>query len=485
MSTVEQRGGVLPIEALQVPSTFMNAASRGRLGIPRHVGVVEDAILEAMVVGDQILTIEAPVRHGKSTYVDHYLPAWFLGSFPHKHVGIASHESQFATSWGAKARDTMIEFGSSFGVQVSADIRSRSWWEMEKHGGSMRSFGVAGGGITGRGFDLLILDDLIKNAAEADSQKRRDTQWEFLTGTVMSRLEPGALLIVMMARWHEDDLIGRIHAEPPGPVRRLRMPALAETPSEEHPEPDAMGREPGEALWPQRYPVPNLKLRRARSGEYYFNANYQQRPSSPMGTIFHRDWWQRWEVLPEWFDLAVWSWDMSFKDTESSSYVVGQCWGLYGADYFLRWQVRGQWDYPATKAMLVSCVTDPRFADAQTQVLIEDKANGPAIMADLRHDLAGLIPVQTGANSKIARARSISGYVESGNVYLPEAGLPASFDHDGEYWVKTFIDEHAAFPKGAHDDQVDTTSQALREMLERYGGGEVVSQVGVSLPPRG
>lgn len=453
----------------------MAGASRGRLYVPRHIIAIEDYVLRMLGDGDQLGTIELPVRCGKSTYVDHYLPSWYLATFPWKHVGLASHESQFAASWGQKSRDTLIEFGSSFGVEVSRTIRSRSWWEMEEHGGSMRSFGIAGGGITGRGFDLLILDDLIKNAADADSEVHREAQWEFLLGTAMSRLEPGGCMIVMMARWHEDDLIGRIHREMPGQWRRLRLPAIAEVPDEEFPEPDAMGRQPGEALWPQRFNRENLERRRARSGEYYFNALYQQRPSSPEGTIFHRDDWQRYNGNgPTEYDLMVWSWDMSFKDSADSSYVVGQVWGKRGSDFFLLHQVRGQWGFARTKEVLVREVRDPRWAEAASTVLIEDKANGPAIIDDLRHDVGGLIAVPTGANSKTARARSISGYVEAGNVHLPY----------GEEWVAGYIDEHANFPKGAHDDQVDATSQAIREMLARWGGGVVVSQVGESLPSR-
>jgi predicted phage terminase large subunit-like protein len=469
---------------LRLPSTFMHAASRGRFGTPRHIITVERFLLPAIAEGDQLCTIELPVRTGKSTYVDHYLPAWFLGTFPTKHVGLASHEAQFASSWGQRARDTMIEFGPSFGVEVSRDIRSRSWWEIDEHAGSMRSFGISGGGITGRGFDLLILDDLIKNAADADSEVHREAQWNFLIGTAMSRLEPGATLVVMMARWHEDDLIGRIHQEMPGQWRRLRLPAIAEEPDEEYPEPDAMGREPGEALWPARYPVENLKRRRARSGEYYFNANYQQRPSSPQGTIFKRVWWQRWLRLPAEFDLEAWSWDMAFKDTESSSFVVGQCWGQVGADYFLRHQVRGQWSFSKTKEMLVGEINRPEFAGARSTVLIEDKANGTAIIDDLKRSVGGLIPVSVPPVSKVARARSITGYVEAGNVWLPDASVDAAFDAEGNSWVAGYINEHASFPKGAHDDQVDATSQALREMLDRYSGGSVVLTMG-DLPPRG
>lgn len=459
---------LLPAESIALPSAFMLASSRGRLYVPKHIVAIERFILEAMSRGDQKLTIEAPVRCGKSVYVDWHLPAWYLGSFPHKHVGIASHEKQFAASWGAKARDSLIEYGNSFGVRVHSQIRSRAWWEIEEHGGSMRTFGIAGGGITGRGFDLLILDDLIKNAADADSPVIREAQIEFLQGTVMSRLEPGSLLIVMMARWHEDDLIGWIHREMPGQFTRLRMPAIAEAPDATHPDPDPLGRAPGEPLWPQRFPLARLAQRRLDSGEYYFNANYQQRPSPPLGSVFHRDWWQRWTRLPDAFDFECWSWDMSFKDKADSSYVVGQLWGKHGADFYLRHQVRGQWSFTKTKDILASEVTRPEYADAAATILVEDKANGTAIIDDLKHTIGGLIPVSVPQESKVARARSVAGYVESGNTYIP----------DHAEWVPEFIEEHAVFPKGGHDDQVDCVSQAIREMLARGAGS-------VWLPPAG
>lgn len=473
-AVVQQRASILPAESLLLPSSFMLASSRGLFHVPRHIMIMEQFVLNAIAKGDQMITIEAPVRHGKSVYIDHHLPAWLLGTFPHKHVGIASHEQQFATSWGAKARDTLVEFGSSFGVNVTRATRSRSWWEIEGHGGSMRSFGIKGGGITGRGFDLLILDDLLKNAADADSAVVREHQVEFLRGTAMTRLEPGATLIVMMARWHEDDLIGWIHREMPGQFQRLRMPAIAEEPSSEFPT-DPLGREPGEALWPQRFPLDNLHRRRQRSGEYWFNALYQQRPSPPLGSVLQRDWWRRYDDPPSVLNQMAWSWDMSFKDSEDSSYVVGQCWGVRGADFYLLHQVRGQWDYPTTKRRLVAEVTDPRWQQARGMVFIEDKANGSAIMADLRHELGGLIPVQTGADSKVARARSVSGYVESGNVYLP----------DRAEWVPAFIEEAATFPKGSHDDQVDAMSQALRELMKRQGGSIVTMSGDLPAPRRG
>jgi predicted phage terminase large subunit-like protein len=448
--TIRRAPAQLPREAIVTPATFMLATSRDRFIIPRHIELIEDVVLRAIAAGDRLITIEAPVRHGKSFYLDWHLPAWYLGSFPHKNVGLASYEHRFAASWGQRARDTLDEFGQNFGILLDPQIRSRDWWQTER-GGAMRSMGV-GGAITGKGFDLLIIDDPIKNAAQANSAVYREAHWTWLQSTALTRVEPGGIVIVTMARWHEDDLIGRIHQEMPDEWTNLRLPALAEPD-------DAMGRDEGEPLWPERFSAENLERRKRRVGSFWFNALYQQRPSPPSGRIFQRHWWRRYAALPDEFDSAAWSWDMSFKDGKDSSYVVGQCWGVRGADYYLRHQVRGRWDYPTTKATLQAQVGDPRYADAANLVLIEDKANGPAIIADLQHDMSGLIPVATGADSKIGRATSVSGIVESGNVYLPEQAE----------WVDDYIEEHAQFPFAANDDQVDSTSQLLRELSRRSG----------------
>lgn len=459
-------------ESLVLPSLLMTATSQGRFTAPPHIQAIEDYILAAVIKGDQLLTIEAPVRHGKSFYVDWHLPLWYLGQFPHTNVGIASYEHRFAASWGQRTRDSMIEFGANFGVAVNPEVQSREWWET-MHKGSMRSMGV-GGAITGKGFNLFIVDDPIKNAAEADSEVYRNAHWDWLQSTVLTRLEPGAVCIVMMARWHEDDLIGRIHREMPNEWQRLRLPAIAEAD-------DPLGRPEGEPLWPRRYGVQNLARRKRRVGAYYFNALYQQRPSPPQGAIFQRQWWKRYTVLPT-LEQKAWSWDMSFKDADESSYVVGQLWGRAGADFYLIHQVRARMDFPSTKAALRAAHADTRWGSVPL-VLVEDKANGPAIIADLRHEIPGLVAVQTGSDSKVGRAQAISPYVESGNVYLPERdeNLHEPLDAD---WVPAFIDECASFPKGAHDDQVDACSQGISQLAKRMGAMVVTPMGDLPRPVR-
>lgn len=457
---------VLPPEYLGLPSTFMYAASRERLVVMPHIEAIERAVIAALQAGDQLLTVEAPVRHGKSWYLDHYLPAWFLAMHPTLNVGLASYEHRFAASWGQRARDTLEEFGASYGVRVDPNVRSRDWWQIEKHGGSMRSMGV-GGPITGKGFDLLIIDDPVKNRAEAESEVYRTAAWEWLESTALTRLEPGGVCVLAMARWHEDDLVGRVHAEMGAEWTRLSIPAIAE-------EGDPLGRPVGAALWPQRYPIARLERIQRRVGAYWFNALYQQRPSPPTGRIFQRaDWQTYYAPQPlETFDRLVWSWDMAFKGNADSDYVVAQAWGRRGADFYLLHQQRERLDYPATKALVQGNYRDAQWAPIR-RVLIEDKANGSAIIADLRHEVPGLIGVPT-PDGKLARAHRVSPYVASHNVHLPSPELAP--------WIAGFIDEAAAFPAGANDDQVDAFTQAVSD-LASYNESSVSVPTG-ALPSR-
>jgi predicted phage terminase large subunit-like protein len=194
-------------------------------------------------------------------------------------------------------------------------------------------------------------------------------------------------------------------------------------------------------------------MQRKKEGEYKFNALFQQRPSSPEGNIVSRDWWQYYDEKAldlSTMELIIQSWDMNFKDTKSGSFVVGQVWGLRGADVFLLHQVRGRWDFPATLEQF-------RLVDRQCQTsakLVEDKANGPAVIASLKHEIPGILPVQVEA-SKVLRANAVSYLIKAGNVYLPK-NAP---------WVEEFVDEWANFPNGANDDQVDGTTQALKFLL--------------------
>jgi predicted phage terminase large subunit-like protein len=251
----------------------------------------------------------------------------------------------------------------------------------------------------------------------------------------------------------------------------VNLPALAE-------ENDPLGRERGEALCPDRYDVAALEDRRATLGSYSFEALYQQRPAPPEGGTFKRHWWNYWQYpgqnlppvpvklpsgaieLREAVELPpledeIQSWDMSFKDKKGSDFVCGQVWGKRGADRFLKAQKKDRLAFTATCAAVREMTA--AHPKAHTK-LVEDKANGTAVIDTLRHEIPGMIAVEP-EGGKESRANAVSPQVEAGNVYLPH---PAQSP-----WVHELINSAAAFPNGAHDDDVDAMTQALIRMMHR------------------
>ena len=255
-------------------------------------------------------------------------------------------------------------------------------------------------------------------------------------------------------RWHQADLVGWLMDGHADGWEVVNLPALAEPG-------DAMGRSEGEALCPERWPVEALEQTRAGLAPIIWLAMYQQHPVPPEGQIIKGEWIKHWSALPEQWDRLIKSWDMSFKDLETSSYVVGQVWGLKGADAYLLDQVRERLDFVATLSAVERL--DASWPDA-TETLIEDKANGTAVMAMLRSKIPGLIPIQP-QGSKVARLYAVSPYFEAGNVLAPPAQLYP--------WVNEWIGELTTFPGSLNDDQVDSSSQALSRLYGRTRAAEV------------
>ena len=335
------------------------------------------------------------------------------------------------------------------GKSSGEGIRTADLFEIVGHRGVYRSAGV-GGGITGMGGDIILIDDPIKDRAEADSPTIRNRVWDWYTSTLYTRLAPGGGIIVIQTRWHMDDLAGRLlEAQRSGQGdawRVVNFPAIAEE--------DEPYRKAGEALHPERYPLEQLQAIRAAIGSRDWAALYQQRPAPDGGAIFRAEWLRFWlpKDLPQSFDRLCISWDMTFKDGDDSDYVVGQVWGRKGADFFLLDQVRARMGFTATLAAF-RALSD-KWPQAQRK-LVEDKANGPAVIDSLRHAVPGIIPVEPDG-SKLARAHAVTTFFEAGNVHIP---------HPSVYgWVADYVAELTSFPTAAHDDQVDATTQALRDM---------------------
>jgi len=389
------------------------------------------------------LIIQMPPRHGKSMLTSIYFPAWYLGTFPERSVILASYEHDLAAKWGEKARGVLREWGERlWGVRVRRDRGSADHWEIGKSGGEMICTGV-GGPLTGHGADALLVDDPVKNAEEAASLTMRDKTWDWFRSTALTRLHSGGAAVLIMTRWHEDDLVGRVlanQAELGEQWTVLSFPAIAEAD-------DPLGREPGEPLWPERFPSHVLEERRRDLGAYFWQALYQQRPAPPEGALFRRSDWRYYEQVPGETTDWVMSVDSSFKDTDDSSYVVIQVWARNGANVYLIDQWRDRADFNVT------CEAVRAMADKHPRALrklIEDKANGPAIISTLGRQMPGIVAVNP-QGGKVPRAQSILPLVEAHNVYLPKH----------EPWAEDFVNECASFPKGLHDDQVDAMTQAL------------------------
>jgi predicted phage terminase large subunit-like protein len=256
-------------------------------------------------------------------------------------------------------------------------------------------------------------------------------------------------MVIMMTRWSELDLTGRLLEVIPNlkkkKVKVINIPALAY-------ENDPLGRKEGEALWPERYDKEELEEIKVEVGSRIFGALYQGSPAPDEGNIFKRAWWQRYTqyTLPGDFDFRFHSWDMAFKDKKDSDFVVGQVWGVAGKDHYLLDQVRFRGEFTETVKAVYKLIYKWQDYDA---ILIEDKANGPAVISSLKDEFNGVVPIEPDG-SKLARASSVSPMVEAGDVYIPMKDMTP--------WVNDFVEECAKFPNAAKDDQVDALSQALR-----------------------
>lgn len=383
------------------------------------------------------LMLFVPPQHGKSSLVTERYPAWRIERDPSLRVIIGAYNSTHAERFGRQIR--RIVQGR---VELSAERCAAGDWETYC-GGGCRSVGV-GAGVTGRSADLVIIDDPVRGREEAESPAYRNRVWEWYTDDVYTRLQPGGQVILIQTRWHEDDLAGRILASEDGPSWTLiSLPAEAE-------ENDPLGRAPGEPLCPERFDAAALADRKRVLGSYSYAALYQQRPAPAEGALIKQAWLRFYDVPPDQFDTVIQSWDMAFKAEVDSSYVVGQVWGRRGADCYLIDQVRARLDFPAT--IRAVCALSARYPEAKVK-LVEDDANGPAVIQTLRGQVPGLVPVRATA-SKLARAAAISWLFEAGNVWLPRSAP----------WIDDYVAEICTFPSAANDDQMDATSQALARL---------------------
>lgn len=408
-----------------------------------------------------ILIIETPPQHGKSMTVTETFPSWYIGRHPTHKVIIGSYNDESARRFCRRNRDKVKKYGKQlFDIELG-DVSKTNEFELAGGAGRLISRGIMGG-VTGNPANLILLDDPIKNRREADSETMRETLWEEWLSSFKSRLAAKAKVILIMTPWHEDDLRARIIRTEKN-VRRIRLPVEAE-------ENDPMGRKKGEPLcpelgkdakWLREYKTSYLSD--PGGGARAWSALYQCNPRIEDGNIVKREWWKYYDPKETRdFAVQVISLDAAFKDGEKNDFVAITVWGKRGNSYYLRYCLNRHLDFPKTCAAVRTVRALYPEAGA---VLIEDKANGSAVIQTLQHEMF-CIPVDP-MGGKVSRVHAVSPAIESGHVYLPA----------GEPWVADYVNQWTAFPNGSHDDMVDSSTQALSYLFRMSGDTDIRREI--------
>lgn len=411
-----------------------------------------------------ILVFQAPPQHGKSEIVSRKLPAYLLGRFPDWRVGAASYSDELANTM---AQDVRRNLAADKHRRLFPHSTERRRYDVNRTGeftapggeGGYVGVGV-GAGLTGRPVDIGIIDDPVKNEKEALSPTVKEGHWNWYQSVFTTRLSEYSGQIVMATSWAEDDLPGRIvaHFKDDPRLTVLRFPAI-----NEEGEVGFNPEFPRGALVPELHSLDKLRETKSLLSDYWWSAMYQQSPKSLGGNVFKESGIRYYlpKDLPAKFDKVLASWDCTFKDTDGTDFVVGQVWGKKGANTYLLDQVRARMSFTAT----IKAVVDlKRKWPKVREILIEDKANGPAVIDTLKGAVPGIIPIEPDG-SKLARAHAVTSYWEAGNVWIPHPDIAP--------WIKDYVGELTLFPAGANDDQVDGTTQALRRLYPLFKGLKV------------
>lgn len=389
--------------------------------------------------------ISMPPRHGKSYLCSQYLPAWFVGTYPDKRVMFASYEASFARKWGKRARGLIETYGPEcFGVSVDKSSSAADSWDIAGRDGGMETAGV-GGPFTGKGADLLIIDDPIKNSKEAHSEVIRESLRDWWESTAYTRLEPNGSVLIIQTRWHEDDLVGQLLSdmEQGGePWEVLNLPAINAN---------------NEALWPERWPLVELEKKRRGMHNYYWSAMYQGNPTPDSGDFFKRENLELVESVPMGIRKVVRFWDKAGSATDGD-FSSGALMGEVGGVYYLIDLVRGRWNpFQRNEIMRQTAELDALKWGRNCHVWIEQEpGNGgkESAMVSARELVAFGPQFDRPQEDKVTRARPLAAQVEAKNFRVVK----------GKF-TKDFIDEAVVFPHGKHDDQVDACSGAFNKLV--------------------
>lgn len=437
-----------------------------------HLKLLSQKIVDVATGRLPRLIVTMPPRHGKSELISRFTPAWYLGRFPERKVILASYSDQFAASWGRGARDVLEDIGDRlFNVTVNSETRGGQHWELNPpvdrrvlRAGVMTTAGV-GGGITGKGANLMVIDDPVKNAQDAHSKIIRDTQWDWWLSTARTRLQPGAGVILVMTRWHEDDLAGRFLASQDEHWEILNFPAIAELPKgeDEGTWRDELDRAAGDALWPSMYPIDNLKATERAMGNYWFGAMYQQRPAPAEGNMFKRADFRRYTrdaatgILTLHTDAGDRVFDIGYgrkfqtvdaagSSKQDSDFTVVSTW-VITPEKDLVWL-----DMEAVRfdSLDVGGFVKRKFNEFKVGLIgVERIGFGLTVIQELIRDGLPVMRLEPDQD-KVSRALPAVARTSEHRVYIPSQAE----------WVDEALSQLVGFPNATNDDIVDTVSYA-------------------------
>lgn len=394
------------------------------------------------------LIVNMPPRHTKSEFASYLLPAWFLGKFPNKKIIQTSNTAELAVGFGRKVRNLVgsEQYAKIFpDVTLKSDSKAAGRWGTN-HDGSYFAIGV-GGTVTGKGADLLIIDDPHSEqeaAIAATNPEVYDKVYEWYSSGPRQRLQPGGAIVIIMTRWSKRDLVGKIIKSS---IERdgeewdvVEFPAILPS---------------GNSLWPEFWPVGELLALKNELPVSKWNAQYMQSPTSEEGAMVKREWWKIWEKdTPPKCEFVIQSWDTAFTKNERSDYSACTTWGVFYMNenpldphVILLDAVKERLEFPELKAKALEMYNEWE-PDA---CIIEAKAAGSPLIYELRK--MGIMVSEftpTRGNDKIARMNSVTDLFSSGRVWAPS-----------RRWAEEVIEEMAAFPNSEHDDLVDSSTQAL------------------------
>lgn len=450
------------------PARMAAKITSGEFKIFHYVKYIDDLIQKACTEGNARIVVSLPPRHGKSTLISLHTPTWFLSTlldiYPKaKQVILASYEASFATHWGRQVRNQITEH-PELGVKVSEDSSAADKWNLTD-GGGMFCTG-AGGPVTGRGGHLILVDDIVKNHEEANSEIIRKSTIDWFKSTLYTRAEPNASIIVLMTRWHEDDLAGYLLGGGcGGNWTEVRLPALAE-------ESDLMGRQVGEPLCPERYSKKSLQQIQQSLGPAMFAALYQQRPSAMEGALFKQDMFVVGPIQPS-FDYTYITVDTAYTDKQTSDYTCAVAWGVKEGQLFLVDVFHQRIKAADLEAPLVQFINKYRtywFRGA----FIEPRGHG----LYLNQSLPRLgIPMPSESQVKDFFSDRKKDKVMRANNAIPHLSVKKIIVNDQIQDIQSHLNEVISFPNAKHDDFADCVIDGVKYWASQTQGGNSILDV--------